>query len=126
MALRDVLAPIVSHFEDKEKQKENERKEIHNWKTFYDNEGFSMQMYFVWAGDQYYFVSPIDWKENHEYKYNYIWTSPNHWYKHGNTIRPYYGTKEQFFGDGEFRDRGLQNVRDYCGKNLRYDATRHI
>ena len=91
------------------------------WSTFYDSKGFNMLMYFTWYFDHQYFISPVDTdlKENIDYKYNYVWSDAD--YKNGDdTIRLYYGTMKDFFGNSYGRDKGRHIVREYCGTKTKF------
>lgn len=83
------------------------------WKTFYDGQGYMMSMDFTWSFCHLYFVSPVDPEKNPDYKYNYVLSSSE--YPNGNnTIRPFYGTIGDFYGDSFGRDKGKHIVKFFC------------
>ena len=48
----------------------------------------------------------------------FVWSDPD--YSGDNTIRPFKGTMEDFFGGQHGRDKGRHFISDYVGENFTY------
>ena len=92
-------------------------KQIHYWLSFFDENGYNMNMEFTWSlCGKWFHVSPAGFESSGPMaRYNYAWSNPQ--YPGGNNIiLPYYGDVGDFTAPNFGRDKGVHNVRKYCNK----------
>ncbi len=63
---------------------------------------------FTWDFGQKFFIQTSEG--------NFVWSDPD--YGGDNTIRPYNGTLQHFFGEGFGRGKGVHTIASYCGEGV--------